>query len=898
VRRLALVAVLLGLTAGPALADQDPIDQMELWFGATHVTAQSGNGGLSVGIAPRGEITVLSWPSPTFYDQLEYETSNAEDARELPFFGASADQGVFSGLWLEIDGQEPRLLWLRDEEFVVQQRYATEGSAAVEMLHVHEGLGLSVLETTFVDVDSDTAYRRTLVKRHPDSPVESVRYVLYENLAPAADKPADLSFDSPNNPELLDDEHDFAAFWDPSVDAVVHFAPPAAQKDTELLTGLLSGGLWGLGDTWQSLGLPLVDELLAGFYGAVFVGVAGATAPDAFQIGWQDDEPCELPAAWSWLPVSAFEDLADGELEGSPVAGCHVDAALAWDVEFGLPGSDAEAVFDTVLVGASSADGVAEAVAAARVEGFDAAFAATEAAWQERGAAWTLPEGLDAEVGHFSRRALTALIQGADAEATAIVASLAVQPSYHHDWPRDSVFFDLALDLAGEFDLVSRHKLFLAGVQNRETVWGGTDDNPIMKSPPGAWFMNYYADGQPSTTFMNTFEIDQVGLMLWGYWAHGAFAPNDNVRRDVIAAAWPSIERGADLLAACVDDDHPALADAEVEAGVYGWWPVYEALLAGQAPDADARFAAASAGDWEALRPCAANEDDNPVSSVSVYSTHVTRMGLLGAVRAAELLCLDDDPKVAYWRERADELAAVAFALYYDEAAQEWEGRTDWLLWPEPLRIVPGYDALFSDAADAGDRRIEVEAFEREALDALAAADHAQVDDATNLRTEGAAYVNKKTLSLARWWTGDRAPEGDQRAENAEHVRQLAVDLPIPGTRHVGEVWISIDDDGDGVFDRADQRVSTPHLWAATLTYLSAMAVDRPELFEALESDEVSPLCTTGEEPIAYRDVKDCADCEDSLVGGDPTGVAALLFGLALVLRRRRTGTGPSEPLS
>ena len=873
------------LVAAPSLAEE--WDFQENWFGATNVTAQAGNGGLTVGLAPRGEITVLSWPSPTYYDQLEYETSNAEDARELPFFGAQADQGIFGGVHIELEVAEPVFLWLRDDVWQTGQRYLEETSGTVLMEYVHPDLGLSVQEWTFVDQDRDVLYRRAAFKRQAGSAVVGVRYVLYENMAPTAHKPPELAESPIYNPSTLDDDNDFAAFWEPTAEAVIHFAPPEEARDNTLLDGVMSGGLWGVGDTWKTLGLPQLEALLEGeLGGGVFVGIGGAEAPVAFQVGWQSDEICDLPAAWSWMPTDAFDDLLDGELDGSPVAACHANAALAWDLEFGAPGDEVEGSIDLFIAPGFDVEQVSLALAGARTEGFDDAHARNEAFWSSRALDWRVPDSMADGVSHFSRRALIALAQGTDRDEAAMVASIATQPSYHHDWPRDSVFFDLGLDLAGEFDQVSAHHRFLVETQNREIFWAGTDDAPFMKSPPGAWFMNYYADGQPATTFLNTFEIDQVGLMLWGFWAHGAFAPNDTVRRDVVAAAWPAIERGAQLLSACVDPSHPALDGVQAEQGHYSWWPVYEALQAGTIPDAEARMAAMEAGDWEALRPCEANEDDNPISSVSLYSTHVVRMGLLAAVRAAELLCQDEDPKVDYWRARAHELGAAALQLYYDEGAGSWEGRADWLLWPMPLAIDPSLDALFSDADTPGQRRADVEAFEAAALDSLAVTAHGEVNAAVNLVTDGAAYVNKKTLTLARYWEGG---DPDLVDANAEHVRQLAEDLPIPGTRHVGEVWVSVDEDGDGVFDRADQRTSTPHLWSATLTYLSAMAVARPELFEELESSDVPRLCNTGEEPLDYRDVKACGeDCQESFAGGSGSALGLLLLGLVLTLRRVR----------
>jgi hypothetical protein len=319
---------------------------------------------------------------------------------------------------------------------------------------------------------------------------------------------------------------------------------------------------------------------------------------------------------------------------------------------------------------------------------------------------------------------------------------------------------------------------------------------------------------------------------------------------------------------------------------------VFEALADGQVPDADARQAAMEAGDWEALRPCRANEDDNPLPTVSIYSTITTRMGLLAAARTADLLCLDPTDEHVYWEERAHELAAVAFKLDYDEAAATWSGgQPDWLLWPEPLRIDASLDGFFSDGATPGARRVEVEAFEAAALEAFATRIHQEVGDAVALVGDGAAYENKKTLQLARWWSGDAAPAGDEVDENLRHVYDMAVTFAVPGTRHVGEVWVNVDDNGDGVPDRVDQRVAVPHLWAATLSYLSAMAIDRPELFETLESADYPRVCVAGREPREQRTVQNCGeDCQGTFAGPTRPGAVMLLLLLGGWFVRSRRG--------
>ncbi len=873
IRIVPLLALLV-----PATAAAQAIDRIEHTFGATAMTAMSGNGGLSVGLSERGEITVLSWPSPSFHDHVDHTTAAGEDARELPRFGAEADRGVFTGIAFD-DGSGSTVSWVRDAEWEHEQSYLDDTSAFIRQGARHATNGISVFEVTGADRDRDVLLRRTTVQRADDSPLERVTLLAYSNLAPQLQRPADLAeLPAYPPPEAADDTHDFLAFWDSENELLVHLAPEEARRDTTLL-GPLMAETWSA-DAWADQGLDQTREFVRESAGdGVYLTIAPATAPDAVQVGFQSDRPCSGGSEWAWTPESAWDDAQDGELSGSPVAGCHANAVFAWTIEFGAPGTHVTVDVDWFLAAASNHDDAVELAAAARDDGFDAAAARTDAAWDAWVADLAMPDNLGDELVAFSQRTLIALMQGTDRETGAMVASIARQPGYSLDWPRDSTFFNLALDVAGAFDQVRTHNQFLHEVQNREPVsvdLGGPTAQVV--SPPGAWLMNFWADGQPSTaSFLNTFEIDEVGLMLWNYVSHGAFATNSNQRRDAIAAHWSSIERAANLLAACVADDHPAVGE-EPPAGFESldWWPVYAALLDGTVPDPAARLTALAA-DPASMLPCTANEDDNPVPSVSLYSTHTTRLGLLAAAEAARLLCIDT-PQTRYWEERAHELAAVALSEYYDADTRTWdEGRRDWLLWPYPLWIDDAHAGLFDDA----------DALVEQALNDLAATLHAEVDDAVSLRTEGAAYENKKTLNLARWWSGANRPDPELWVANVEHIERLGVDLAVPGTRHVGEVFVSLDDDGDGIADRAEQRVAVPHLWAATLTYLSAMAVSRPDLFEPLAYGALDPVCATGEEPVLSRGRVECAECESSVAGP-----ASAPFGLALLalflFRRRR----------
>ncbi|HCP47845.1 MAG TPA: hypothetical protein DIU15_17525, partial [Deltaproteobacteria bacterium] len=190
---------LVGLTlllGTPGVATAHGIDGIEHTFGATHISAQVGNGQLTAATSPRGEVTVLSWPSPTFYDQLDYETSNDEDARQQPQFGAGQDDGLFAGLWIESEESPGFFSWLRDEPWVHEQQYLDDTSPVVLQRARLDSRQLKVSESIFVDPERDVLHRRVKVERGEASDVRAVRYVLYENLAPTVSKPDDLALES------------------------------------------------------------------------------------------------------------------------------------------------------------------------------------------------------------------------------------------------------------------------------------------------------------------------------------------------------------------------------------------------------------------------------------------------------------------------------------------------------------------------------------------------------------------------------------------------------------------------------------------------------------------------------------------------------------------------------
>jgi hypothetical protein len=101
-RRLACLALVASAARGLACPQlpvaHDAPNPFELQLGATNVNAALGSGKLTAAFSRCGELTVLKWPGPSYYGQLDYLASNAPDARTRPPFGALDSQGAFPGI--------------------------------------------------------------------------------------------------------------------------------------------------------------------------------------------------------------------------------------------------------------------------------------------------------------------------------------------------------------------------------------------------------------------------------------------------------------------------------------------------------------------------------------------------------------------------------------------------------------------------------------------------------------------------------------------------------------------------------------------------------------------------------------------------------------------------------
>lgn len=490
-----------------------------------------------------------------------------------------------------------------------------------------------------------------------------------------------------------------------------------------------------------------------------------------------DPDAPPLPEAEGFLhvPEDAFFDAADGELSSSPIAAGEVNSALRTPVSF----DDDGVATVSVVVAAGEDLGAARASLAAYPDPRHVASAAEEAlsGWI---AGFALPSSAPEPVQKVARRSLINLRVGTDAATGAVVASIARQAPYGLDWPRDGAFFNVALDVSGQTELVARRAELYDQWQRKDPVRPTplvdippppTPGGPTGTYPAGAWEMNYYADGLVGGTWR--FEIDNTGFAVWSIVAHAGWEDDPAA---YLRSRWDAISRGADLLTRWRDPD----------TGLH--WP--------------------------------AQEGDNSEYTQTLHGA-VTTFGALDiASRATRLL--GEDAQAIAWEDRAAELRDAILTHLYDDDEGRFvsspaaihnpgstaTGPTAWFVWP--MRLLPWDD-------DRVSRQLEID------LDAIEAP--------IRLETDGGAYFMKNTVSLALA-RGEDPMLGPHIAE----LRDLPAGHATAGTDHFGEVMVVVEEEG---MRRADQRVSTPHLWEGTLFYLTAMALEDPSLL--VRYDDVLP---------------------------------------------------------
>src|SRR5581483_3146665 len=726
-RNWGIVALLFA--AAPARADD--VAYFEHLLGATDINAAIGNGGTTTAFSAEGELTVLRWPSPSYYQHVNFKTSNAVDARAQPHFGAADNQGSFAGVYVNPGGFD----WARGAAWTKTQAYSADDTNQVVTTLHNATLRVTVRYTDDVAPDLDVLVRHIEVTPDPGFTPTALALVYFENFSPTLEKTDYFPTDQFNNL----DSRDYALGMSASLGALVHFS--IAGRPADKVAALGAAKTSANADAFFNSALGGSDA------DGMYLILGGDRAPDSFQCGF-DFAP--VPAG---APTDAYQDpiANSGALAGSPSVLAHADGALRWNL---APAGGAVDVF--IAMGKSFNDAT-QTFKAARARGGDAIRAADVQYWKDWLAPAKMPNTTDPDRLRLARRALLAVAVGRDRKTGAIVASIASQPPYDLDWPRDGAFIDYMLDVAGYHDWVTAHRAFYAGVQRQSDG----DQSPGGDAFAGSFAMNFYADGRPGGPI--PLEIDEVGFNLWGWYSHAQWL-DEPARTQYLNSVYPNIKLAADLLTTCVD---PATG-----------------------------------------LQCAENEDDSFDQTVTLHGAMPVRLGLASAVRAAHYLERLGDAR--RWAARLQKLDAAIEKQFGDPQLGYVGGTTSlgdvgaigpvaWTLWP--AQFHPFDDPRMKQAA------------------AQVAANYSPFFNQSNM---GGSYYGKGLVALALY--NNAVGDTGGAALNDQWIDLMVKQVPT-STGHYGESFVY---NGPGQYTDV---VCIPHLWEATLTYLSLMAAYSPNDF-------------------------------------------------------------------
>lgn len=794
---------------------------IESGLGATNIEATVGNQRLTVGVTKDGGLSVLSWPSPSYYDHLHYMTTNALDARLRPRFGADERMGAFAGIAVQRQGtDEVEASFLRDDPWENTVTYADIDVGTVHTIYEHAELGLTIHQYDVVPPDRDALVRNYEIERAADSDVEDAWLIGYSNLSPNLSKVPQV----PLADVMLDHRADFLAMWDETAETLIHFQP----GDTGIIEQV-TDALMDIERDFGPVGELLVEEQIDEqavfdiaaelddhYAPGVYAAISSVPAPDQFQVGEDRTDTCAIldeiadniaaledefpdveppadpdvvelarcggfdPLAdpreeqnWHYQATDAFDDASDGELQNNPVAGANVNTALRVPLEFEDDRADAALVFTFDLTREATVDLLDD------IRGDDLAELREETEAKDRQFVddlW-IPDEITGDLREFVKRTFLNIRVGTDGDSGAVMASISRQPAYQLDWPRDGAFFNVALDIAGQHDLVTRRMEFYnetirdepkePDLLLNEPVPGWPDDPNEQRFPADSWEMNYYADGMVGGPIR--LEIDNTALLVWAYVYHVGHLEGDERQEYIEQIAWPTVERANDWLAGWRDP----------ETGLN--WP--------------------------------ANEDDHIEYTQGLQGAATTFSALVEGAKLARYVGEDD--KADAWLDRAGELrdAAMEEMYFEDEGFYNFPGRQvgtigegppTWLGWP--THMLEWEDPRLIDQIEE-DLEFQLRRVAGE---------------------EGTAGYPTKAAIPAALIHGDES----MREKALEIAEAYVEELSNPDTWTTGEAFMPVDDTGDGQTDRFMYGVSTPHLWTSALVYLTLVAYYHPEVFD------------------------------------------------------------------
>ena len=369
--------------------------------GPTDINAVTGNQGLTAAFNDRGTMTVLKWPSPSFYDQLDYRTTD----RSEPRMGAAANDGAFLGVaWRKREGGEWRFTWLRN--WSTEQRFADADSDEIVTTHRKRKIGLTVRVRDVVAAHQDALVREMHVERTGNSPARFIRVFSFANFNPIFSKSAA----APEDDWCMDDTSDDGAAYAKDADAVVHRAAGADESTGEASSVALVMAFDGSSEG-HSIGID-----------------PGGTA---------------------------YSDAMDAGLDNNGATSSASDTAIFDSLRL----TDSRSARTSVIIAAGrSKKSALDTLKDARRQGAGKLQRQKASWWHDWLDASPLPKNAPGDIVRLAKRSLITLRQAIDDKGL-IVTSAATQSPLGLDWVRNGSYMDAALLQSNHVSEVKRHNL-------------------------------------------------------------------------------------------------------------------------------------------------------------------------------------------------------------------------------------------------------------------------------------------------------------------------------------------------------------------------------------------------------------------------------------------------------
>lgn len=495
--------------------------------GGSNTVGALGNGRLTVGISPWGELVYYRWPTPSHYDHLRYVTKsysmlsgllkvkNVRYGGDAPcidwkkygrpyekYSGLGAKAGIFT--------KKGQMLWMDDPVWNSKRSYTPEWSdlLTTELKNNEKQTEekISFKTRQWVDVEKDLLIQNFVIN---PSNVESFFY--YGTFAPWMTNPTSIT-----NPDLA--SAGFACLYDPSTESLIWFYPKNISQKRAA-----SKFKKAFNDN-PNMGYQELDSLFPD--GGIFITMNVDRKIESWQVG-ADIEGRKKSKSF---PESAREDAQDGILQKTSLHIGHQNAGFKINLKAeknpNAKNNKKNEITVYIAVAESSEEGI-KINRDAMKKGIKELEKVSRKKWEKNIEKIKISQRAAKLEKQVAERSIANLLIGRDKNSGAIVASPTRQPCYACDWPRDGAFYDMTLDLAGFSDIVDDHIKFYRDTQRKETkafstTWLASFRSPFF-NPRGHWYANMNTDGTPGFFKIIPLEIDETSLMVWNLWRHDRY---------------------------------------------------------------------------------------------------------------------------------------------------------------------------------------------------------------------------------------------------------------------------------------------------------------------------------------------------------------------------------------